>query len=257
MEMAPEVMGDGRDARPRPPIWYSAGMHTRSMMAVSVGMAGLLLGGCAPRGMRGGPEYTFVFIRTGPATGLSKERQDEAFRGHFSNMARLARERKLLVAGPLGEPRSDATHRGLWVFDTASTDEALDDGSTDPTVKLGIFVLSAHPLATGAPIRSLPRLEEEDEARRLADASVPDEWEGRRYLLATHPWSKQMARRVERRAGVLIAAKLYGHGTNGGDEVLLWLDAQTPEAARAILPDADAWTLHGWYGSKMVGEMGR
>lgn len=234
---------------------YIAGMHTRRTGVVMLGLAGALLGGCVPRGMRGAPEYTFVFIRTGPAQGLSRERQDEAFRGHFSNMARLAGEGKLLIAGPFGQPRADASHRGLWVFNTGATGQALEYGATDPTVELGIFVLDAHPLATGAPIRSLPRLEEEDEARRLADPDVPDEWQGRAYVLATHPWSKKMARRVEGRSGVLIAARLYGHGADGGDEVLVWLDAETPEAAREILPDADAWTLHGWYGSKMVGEM--
>lgn len=230
-------------------------MRKRRMGVVMLGIAGSLLGGCVPRGMRGSPEYTFVFIRTGPAEGLGKEQQEEAFRGHFSNMARLAKERKLLIAGPFGDPRADASHRGLWVFDTPSTSRALELGATDPTVELGIFVLDAHPLATGAPIRSLPRLEEGDEARRLADPGVPDEWQGRRYVLATHPWSKQMARRVNGRSGVLIAARLYGHGSDGRDEVLAWLDAETPQAARELLPDADAWTLHGWYGSKMVSRM--
>ncbi|MCL4221629.1 MAG: hypothetical protein KJZ65_09680 [Phycisphaerales bacterium] len=230
-------------------------MHKRWMGLVMLGLMVALLGGCVPRAMRGNPDYTFVFIRTGPATGLSTEQQEEAFRGHFSNMARLAGERKLLIAGPFGEPRADASHRGLWVFNTPSAAKALELGATDPTVELGIFVLDAHPLATGAPIRSLPRLEEEDEARRLADPDVPDEWQGRRYVLATHPWSKKMARRVNGRSGVLIAARLYGHGADGRDEVLAWLDAETPDAARAMLPDADAWTLHGWYGSKMLSRM--
>lgn len=215
-----------------------------------------ILGGCVPRALRAAPEYTFVFIRTGPATGLNKEQQEEAFRGHFSNMQRLADERKLLIAGPFGEPRADAAHRGLWVFNTSSAADALAYGSTDPTVELGIFVLSAHPLATAAPIRSLPHYEDADTARRLADPEVPDEWQGRGYLLATHPWSKSMAKMVHRRHGAFITARLYGHGRDGGDEILLWLDAQTTEAARSILPDPDAWTLYGWYGSKMIEKMG-
>ncbi|MEQ1634044.1 MAG: hypothetical protein ABL997_16825, partial [Planctomycetota bacterium] len=34
---------------------------------------------------------TVVFLKTGPAKDLSKEKQQEVFAGHFANMERLAR----------------------------------------------------------------------------------------------------------------------------------------------------------------------
>lgn len=205
-----------------------------------------------PSDMQFANAFTMVLIKTGPTTGLSKEQQQEAFAGHFSNMERLAGEGKLLMAGPFGEPRADPAHRGLWVFNTSDTSKALEWGATDPAVQMGIFVLEAYPLATDFPMRKLNTWEEEDEARRLADPDVPDEWEGRSYVLATHPWDVRTFWRVRGRRGVICDAVLKGHGPRGGDELIVWTDASSPEEARRILPDPDAWTLHGWYGSKMV-----
>jgi uncharacterized protein YciI len=172
-------------------------------------------------------------------------------------MERLAKEGQLLVAGPLGEPRADPAHRGLWVFDTSDVATALEHGATDPTVKLGVFVLAAYPFTTDAPLRELPGLEQQDEARRLADPDVPDEWSGRSYLLATRPMSDEMAQKVRESPGVLLSGRLHGTAEGQADELIVWLDAQDAEAARKLLPDAAGWTLHGWYGSRMVEQMRR
>ncbi len=235
-------------------------MSTTSPLAV-VALLAVVLTGCAssPHTDRDDDDrqYTFVFIRTGPATGLSQEDQQAAFQGHFSNMQRMADAGQLLIAGPFGEPKSDPAHRGLWVFDTASTEQALEWGRTDPAVQMGVFELTAHPFTTDAPLGMLYQLEKDDEARRLADPDIPDEWQGRAYVLATHPWSERLEDRAEDAEGVIFAARLDGTADNGGDEIIAWLDVTTPDAARAILPDAESWTLHGWYGTTVIGQMPR
>src|SRR6187402_815215 len=69
------------------------------------------------------PRYTLVWIRTGPKSGtLSEEENRALFAGHFANMERLAKERKLLLAGPFGKQRHASDLRGLFVLDTTDRD---------------------------------------------------------------------------------------------------------------------------------------
>lgn len=196
-------------------------------------------------------DYVFVLIKTGPLRAPTPEQSQEAMRGHFANMGRLAEEGKLLIAGPLIEPRSDPDHRGIFVMDETETTRGLELAQTDPAVRMGVFTLSAYRFTTDRPLVDLLRLEKEDEARRLADPDVPDEWQGRRYTLATAPYSDGLFAATTAAGGVLIAGRLHGSGPDGGDELLIWLDAENVESGEGLLPEG-RWTLHGWYGSKMV-----
>ncbi len=87
-------------------------------------------------GMR---SYVLVVLKTGPndATVTDKEERQKLFAGHFSNMGRLAKEGKLVFAGPLME---DPPKRGLFIFDVKTIEEAEELVKTDPTVKAGVFV---------------------------------------------------------------------------------------------------------------------
>lgn len=199
-------------------------------------------------------DYVFVFIKTGPAEDLTAEEQQEAFAGHFSNMKRMTKAGDLLITGPMAEPKSDPDHRGLWMFNTETLDDGMALAHTDPTTKLGVFVLTGHVFTTDAPLTELPRLEEEAEAARLADPDAPDEWAGRKFILATAPYSDELLASLSKTTGVFIAGRLHGSGPDGADEVLAWLDAEDPEEAERIMPDGD-WTWHGWYGSSTVEAM--
>lgn len=223
-----------------------------------MGCAGTEAGATEPPTAAAGADrdYVFVFIKTGPPAGLTPDAQREAFAGHFSNMKRLADAGELLIAGPFGEPR-DPTHRGLFVIDESTVEAGMIHAATDPTTVAGIFVLEGHLFTTDKPLVDLLRLEKEDEIRRLADPDVPDEWSGRPYVLATAPFDTALYQRARAAVGVLIAGRLQGAGNEGGDRVLVWLNAEDVEAAKGLLPEAERWTLHGWYGSRMVAEMGR
>lgn len=202
-------------------------------------------------------EYVFVLIRTGPLAEPSPEQTQEAMAGHFANMGRLADEGKLFIAGPFGDPKP-ADYRGLWIFNAETVEAGLAVGETDPAVEMGVFRLEGAVFRSADPLEELNRLEKEDEARRLADPDVPDEWQGRGYIIATAPVSETPG--FERGAGVLIGGVLVGGSSNTMtstvDTRLVVLDATTADAARALLGEpADAWTLHGWYSSAMVAEL--
>ncbi|MBS1661024.1 MAG: hypothetical protein JST68_08240 [Bacteroidetes bacterium] len=45
--------------------------------------------------------YTLVMLKTGPTQLSDKAKRDSLFRGHLQNITRLAKQGKLVVAGPL------------------------------------------------------------------------------------------------------------------------------------------------------------
>ncbi len=56
--------------------------------------------GADERGMK---MYVLVILKTGPNDVQDKALRDSLFAGHFSNMNRMAKENKLVVAGPSGD----------------------------------------------------------------------------------------------------------------------------------------------------------
>jgi len=75
-------------------------------------------------------QYTFVFLNKKPdAEKLPKEQLDKIMEGHMANINRLAKEGKLLVAGPFDGGG------GIFILNTTSVDEANQWLSTDPGVQ--------------------------------------------------------------------------------------------------------------------------
>lgn len=80
--------------------------------------------------------YVLVVLTTGNNDISDTEQRSRLFRGHFANMARLAKEKKLVLAGPLMEA---GPRRGLFIYNVATIEEAELLVNTDPAVKAGIF----------------------------------------------------------------------------------------------------------------------
>lgn len=74
--------------------------------------------------------YVIVFLNKKPdAEKIDKETQTKLFEGHMANMNRLAKEGKLLAAGPFDGGG------GIFIFNTTSIEDAQGWVSTDPAVQ--------------------------------------------------------------------------------------------------------------------------
>lgn len=77
-----------------------------------------------------GQAYTFVFLNTKKdKQELAAEEVKKIMDGHLANIERLAKEGKLLVAGPF------EGGGGIFILNTTSTDSATKWLSTDPGIK--------------------------------------------------------------------------------------------------------------------------
>ena len=83
--------------------------------------------------------YVFVVLKTGPNDAIitDKEKRKAIFSGHFSNMGKLAKEGKLVLAGPFVE---GGNKRGMYIFKVTDIDDAKALVETDPAVEAGIFI---------------------------------------------------------------------------------------------------------------------
>lgn len=208
------------------------------------------------------PLYVFTFLVSGPQPEANAERAFELQAAHLANIRRLADERKLLIAGPFGEPRPDARRRGIFVFDVASVDEALELCATDPAIAAGALAVEAAPWRCAAPLRDLPeRYEAHDRARRAADPNAPP-FEGRGYVLVLSPDADLAGRAL---APLLESGAVLFHGRFEGDragQALFCLDALDLARAKELLAEAKAWTgieleceLLPWWASSVLAEL--
>src|SRR5262245_9576169 len=80
-------------------------------------------------------QYIFVTLKCGK---LKFEENDRAalLKGHMETIGRLAKERKLVLAGPFGD---DLDVRGIYIFDVRTVEEAQKLVETDPSIKAGLF----------------------------------------------------------------------------------------------------------------------
>lgn len=231
------------------------------MIAGPTILAGILLAsllGTVAAGSRADAlDVSWVFILTGPHSGdLPPDEMDRAMNGHFANMDRLARAGQLLVAGPLGPPRSDPAHRGIFVIDESDPEKALAVAKSDPAVEAGVFVLTAHPWRTGDPIRRVLELDRADQTARAAASPTGEApWEGRSYVLVTaadgDAGERALAPLVEE--GLVLFQGRFGGDMDG--TLLACLDAAEASQAEEMLAataevtgEEVGWTLHGWYG---------
>lgn len=89
--------------------------------------------------------YILVVLRTGPKDSVitNKETRADLFKGHMANIGRLAKEGKLVMAGPFGQ--NDKTYRGLFILNVKTKEEALSLLETDPTIREKIFEVDLFP----------------------------------------------------------------------------------------------------------------
>lgn len=77
--------------------------------------------------------YVLVILKTGSNQTAKPTTLDSLFHGHLNNIGRLAREGKLVVAGPL--KKNEKSYRGIFILNVKTTEEAQALLETDPAIK--------------------------------------------------------------------------------------------------------------------------
>ncbi|MEX2596443.1 MAG: YciI family protein [Salibacteraceae bacterium] len=76
--------------------------------------------------------YVLVILKTGENNIPDEAKRDSLFAGHLNNIKRLAKEKKLIVAGPLS--KNEKSYRGIFILDLPSFEEAKELLQTDPAI---------------------------------------------------------------------------------------------------------------------------
>lgn len=100
--------------------------------------------GADQRGMR---SYVFVLLKTGPNKMAAGPERDAMFKGHFANIERLVKEKKLVAAGPYDGVDG---WRGMFIFAVPDIEEVKKLVATDPVISTGEMVAEYHKLYSSA-----------------------------------------------------------------------------------------------------------
>lgn len=85
-------------------------------------------------------KYVFVFLNNNPGKEeLSQQQVDSLQKGHMANISRLAKEDKLLAAGPF------EGGGGIFIMNTTSTEQARTWINTDPAISAGRYHIEVLP----------------------------------------------------------------------------------------------------------------
>lgn len=82
--------------------------------------------------------YYLVILKKGKAEINDKTKKAELMKGHMDNINKLAKDGKLIVAGPMLE-KNQNDYSGIFILDAKTKEEAESLVLTDPSVKAGIF----------------------------------------------------------------------------------------------------------------------
>ncbi len=86
--------------------------------------------------------YVMAFLKIGPNRDQDSTEAARLQRAHLDNINRLAKARKLVVAGPFMD---DSDVRGIYIFDVKTVREAEELTKTDPAIQAGRLVMELHP----------------------------------------------------------------------------------------------------------------
>lgn len=87
--------------------------------------------------------YILVILKTGSNTSTDKTAKSKAFAGHMNNMQTMVKNKKLVIAGPIG--KNDKTYRGIFILNMNDVEEAKKLLQTDPAIKAKYLEAELYP----------------------------------------------------------------------------------------------------------------
>lgn len=100
-------------------------------------------------------KYVIAFLKRGPKRSKDSLEAANLQKAHLDNINRLAKEGKLVLAGPF---LSDGDLRGIYVFDVQSIEEAKELTETDPAIQKGSLVMELHEWYGSAAVMAIPEI---------------------------------------------------------------------------------------------------
>jgi len=82
--------------------------------------------------------YYLVILKKGKTEITDKAKKSDLMKGHMDNINKLAKDGKLIVAGPMLE-KNQNDYSGIFILDAKTKEAAENLVLTDPSVKAGIF----------------------------------------------------------------------------------------------------------------------
>jgi len=81
--------------------------------------------------------YVFCILKTGSNVTATVEEKNTLFKGHMANINALAKEGKLVVAGPF--MKNERNYRGIYIFNVTTIEEAKKLVATDPAIQANLL----------------------------------------------------------------------------------------------------------------------
>jgi uncharacterized protein YciI len=113
--------------------------------------------------------YVMAFLKKGKTQIKDSTERAQLQLKHLQNIQRLAKEGKLVVAGPFLDGK-DATWRGIFVFNVESVEEAQKLTETDPAIQAGTLEMELHPWYCSASLVDVPNIHKKLEKKGITEA---------------------------------------------------------------------------------------
>lgn len=110
-------------------------------------------------------KYVFCLLKSGTNTTATKEETKKLFEGHMTNIGKLAKEGKLVVAGPF--MKNDKNYRGIYIFNVASIEEAKALVATDPAINANLLEAELIPWYATAALQETLKIHEKIAKKKM------------------------------------------------------------------------------------------
>ena len=110
-------------------------------------------------------KYVFCLLKSGTNTTASKEETKKLFEGHMANIGKLAKEGKLVVAGPF--MKNDRNYRGIYIFNVETIEEAQALVATDPAIQAKLLEAELTPWYSTAALQETLKIHEKIAKKKI------------------------------------------------------------------------------------------
>ena len=111
-------------------------------------------------------KYVMAFLKTGSVEIKDSVQRRQLLMAHLKNIQRLAKEGKLILAGPFMD---DQKIEGIFIFNVESVEEAKALTATDPAVKAGELEMELHPWYGSASLVEIPSLHQKVQKKNFTE----------------------------------------------------------------------------------------